>query len=77
MKNTDKNLSRLPLVLDNTHWYGPEWGDWGYSGSLHLEGAQVPKGGNAVMGDGHAEWRDWEDMIEIKHETSPEFIRWF
>jgi len=78
-KNTDERLAELPLILDETNWYGPAYGPMGYRYSLHYEGGPKPKGGNAVLGDGHVEWRRWDQMVEILHsnQSGYEFIRWY
>src|SRR5690606_27836270 len=64
-RNSEPRQSELPLLFDETNWYGPPYGGYEYSFSLHMYGGETPAGGNAVYGDGHASWRGWEDMIKV------------
>jgi prepilin-type processing-associated H-X9-DG protein len=74
-RDTEPRLSELPLLFDETNWYGPGYGGYGYVFSLHYYNGANPAGGNAVYGDGHVAWRGWSDMIKVV--DAGDFIRYY
>ena len=78
VKNRDKRAAEIPLALDETNKYGPPYhSSITYSFSTHFDGkGPKPAGGNALFGDGHAEWRPFDRMIHILEYTN-QFERYF
>jgi len=65
-KASDKRLAERPIAFDETNYYAPPYNAWiTYGFSNHFEKAPYPAGGNALFGDGHAEWRGWKQMIKV------------
>jgi len=66
MKSRDPRLAERPLIMDETDFYAPPWHFMQtYAYSNHYERGPFPAGGNALFGDGHAEWRQWKQMIRV------------
>jgi prepilin-type N-terminal cleavage/methylation domain-containing protein/prepilin-type processing-associated H-X9-DG protein len=74
---SDKGASRLPLMFDETNWYGPPY----FPGRTHIfsthfeRGPTFPAGGNALFGDGHAEWRPFKSQVIVINDAG--FRRYF
>lgn len=62
-KNTERNQTTRPLLFDEINWYGPKYGNYGYTYSMHLEGGRIPLGGNSLYGDGHVDWRRFDPAV--------------
>ncbi len=77
MKNSEENLVTRPLFFDETTWYSV----YGYSKSNHYDngrgGNGVPAGGNAAFGDGHVEWRKFDEMRILQDKPAYGFKRFF
>jgi len=66
VKNSDKRSAEIPLMFDETNLYGPPYyGTITYAFSTHYSRGPEPDGGNALFGDGHAEWRPFSNMINV------------
>jgi prepilin-type N-terminal cleavage/methylation domain-containing protein/prepilin-type processing-associated H-X9-DG protein len=70
-KNTDPHSWQIPLIMDETIWYGPplEPKTWGYGWSSHYFHGATPDGGNTLFGDGHVDWHNFNDMKVISGYT--------
>lgn len=66
-KANERRLSERPLMMDETVYFqvGPYSAITTYGYSNHIERGPIPAGGNALFGDGHAEWRQWKQMIKV------------
>jgi prepilin-type N-terminal cleavage/methylation domain-containing protein/prepilin-type processing-associated H-X9-DG protein len=70
-KNTDPHSWQIPLLMDETIWYGPpiEPKAWGFGWSSHYFHGGKPDGGNTLFGDGHVDWHNFADMKVISGYT--------
>jgi prepilin-type N-terminal cleavage/methylation domain-containing protein/prepilin-type processing-associated H-X9-DG protein len=65
-KTRDPRLAERPILFDETDYYAPPYyTSQTYGFSNHFERGPFPAGGNALFGDGHAEWRPWKQMIKV------------
>jgi len=65
--NLEGEQLTTPLMFDETVYYNTH----GYSLARHSISYDNPEGGNALYGDGHLEWRNWESMLLVMD------ARWF
>jgi prepilin-type N-terminal cleavage/methylation domain-containing protein/prepilin-type processing-associated H-X9-DG protein len=70
VKNSDKRAAEIPLAFDETILRPPAQYE-----ANHLERGPKPAGGNALYGDGHAEWREFGQMIKVLDYAS--FVRFY
>jgi prepilin-type N-terminal cleavage/methylation domain-containing protein len=67
VRDSDEGQATTPLMFDETVYYITD----GYSLARHSISFEKPEGGNALYGDGHLEWRNWESMLLVMD------ARWF